>query len=73
MFHCIPIDLLALIKYFGPYAGLRKLRACGTIHDHARKIMHVIFIFKNLVNEENLDESQKKEMWKKYSLVVNTK
>ena len=34
-------------------------RARG-IHDRTRKIVHVIFIFKNLVNEENLDESQKK-------------
>ena len=29
MFRCIPIDLLALIEYCGPYAGLWKLRARG--------------------------------------------
>ena len=29
MFRCISIDLLALIEYCGPYAGLRKLRARG--------------------------------------------
>ena len=28
--------------------------------DRAQKIVHVIFIFKNFVNEENLVESQKK-------------
>ena len=43
MFHCIPIELLALIEYFSLYTGLRKLCARGIL-DRTRKIMHVIFI-----------------------------